>query len=98
MRCLQLIGLAGFIVASAVWARPGPSEPERVVSAAPLPSALHQSVARHRAEVRRLERDLARQESDSKQASRRLQQQDQAIAELQKQLHELQVAAPADRH
>jgi chromosome segregation ATPase len=46
--------------------------------------------------VKRLEQDLDRQESDSKRASERLQQQDQAIAELQKQLHELQARPASD--
>jgi chromosome segregation ATPase len=55
-------------------------------------------VARSQAEIQRLERDLASQESHSKQASKRLQQQDQAIAELQKQLHELQARSPAGQH
>jgi chromosome segregation ATPase len=46
--------------------------------------------------VARLKQDLGRQESDSRRASERLQQQDQTIAELQKQLHELQARAASD--
>jgi len=45
---------------------------------------------RSQAEVRQLEQDVDRQESDSRQASERLEQQDQEIAELRKQLRALQ--------
>ncbi len=98
MRCLQLIGVTGFIVISTAWTGLAWSSSQRAAAAAPSPSTVHQRVARSQAEVKRLERDLARQESDSKQASRRLQQQDQAIAELQKQLHELHAGSPAGQH
>jgi uncharacterized membrane protein (DUF106 family) len=55
-------------------------------------------VTRSQAEVKRLEQDIARQESDSKRASERLQEQDQAIAELQKELHKVQAKPAADQH
>ena len=93
MRCLQLIGVIGFVMISGAWASPDQAGP--AASSLPL---VHQRVVRSQAEVKRLERDLARQESDSKQASKRLQQQDQAIAELQKQLHELQAGSSAGQH
>lgn len=44
--------------------------------------------------MKRLERDVDKQESDSRRASERLQQQDQTIAELRKQLDALK-SAPA---
>lgn len=98
MRCLQLIGVIGFVMISAAWASPDQAGPHRSGPAASSLPLVHQRVVRSQAEVKRLERDLARQESDSKQASRRLQQQDQAIAELQKQLHELQAGPSAGQH
>lgn len=49
-------------------------------------------------EVKRLERDVTRQQSDSEQAGRRLQQQDQAIAELRKQLQKVQAQPSAVQH
>jgi TolA-binding protein len=98
MRCLQLMGLIGLVVTSAAWAGNGQPAPKPADPAAsPLP-AVHQRVVRKRAEVQRLERALATQESHSKQASQRLQQQDQAIAELQKQLQELQAGTAAGQH
>jgi hypothetical protein len=48
--------------------------------------------------VKRLEQDVARRESDSKRASERLQQQDQAIAELQKQLQALRAKSAGAPH
>jgi chromosome segregation ATPase len=54
-------------------------------------------VAAHATEVKRLQDDVARQEQASKQANDRLQQQDQAIAELQKQLREAR-SQPAAGH
>jgi len=62
--------------------------------AAPAPAkslaTAQRQLAGSQAEVARLKQALERQESDGQRASERLQQQDQAIAELQKQLHELQ--------
>ena len=98
MRCLQLIAVIGFVMASVAWAGPARSGSQRAASAAPSPSTVHQRVARSQAEVKQLERDLARQESDSKQASNRLQQQDQAIAELREQLRKLQAGPSAGQY
>ncbi len=55
-------------------------------------------LARHRAEVLRLQRDVARQEADSTRAGARLQQQDKTIAELQRQLRALEAASSSARH
>jgi len=89
MRFMQLVVTVGFMIVSTAWASGQAKSP----SAAP--AAAQQLVSRQ-AEVKRLEQDLDRQESDSKRASERLQQQDQAIAELQKQLHELQATPASD--
>ncbi|MHB1271438.1 MAG: hypothetical protein ACYCZD_01490 [Rhodanobacter sp.] len=56
---------------------------------------IRQQVCRHRTEVRQLERAVATQTSRSRQASERLQQQDQAIAELHKQLQALHARSTA---
>ena len=56
---------------------------------------LNQRVAQHQAEVQRLQQDVSRQESASQQAADRLQQQDQAIAELRRQLKAAQDSAKA---
>jgi len=78
------------MIVSTAWASGQAKSP----SAAP--AAAQQQLVSRQAEVKRLEQDLSRQESDSRQASERLQQQDQAIAELQKQLHELQARPASD--
>jgi TolA-binding protein len=98
MRCLQLIGVIGFVMVSPVWAggaRPASQRAKPVVPALP---AVHQRVTRRQGEVKQLERALSIQESDSKRARQRLQQQDQAIAELRKQLQELQSRPADDQH
>ncbi|HEY0198511.1 MAG TPA: hypothetical protein VGC19_08235 [Rhodanobacter sp.] len=59
---------------------------------------VHRRAAKHEAEVRQLQQDVARQESASKQASDRLQQQDRTIAELQKQLQEVHARPAAGQH
>lgn len=98
MHCRQLIGVIGFAMISTAWAGADQAGPHRAGPAASSLPTVHQRVVRSQAEVKRLERDLARQESDRKQASKRLQQQDQAIAELQEQLHELQAGPSAGPH
>jgi chromosome segregation ATPase len=89
MRAVQFIVFIGFVFASAAWAGDrAKSQPAGSATAASQSGA--DWLARSQAEVKRLERDLDRQESDSKRAGERLQQQDQAIAELRKQLQKLQ--------
>lgn len=90
MRLMQLVVTVGFMIVSTAWA----SDQAKSPSAAP--AAAQQQLVSRQAEVKRLEQDLDRQESDSKRASERLQQQDQAIAELQKQLHDLQARPASD--
>ena len=59
---------------------------------------VNQQVAQHQAEVQRLQQDVSEQESAGQQAAEKLQQQDQSIAELRKQLKAAQapkVSAPS---
>ncbi|GAB2549679.1 hypothetical protein [Rhodanobacter koreensis] len=101
MRYWLLMGLAGFMVvttARAVDEQPPSHQADTRNPAQVSVRQARQRVAQHQAEVKRLEQDVARQESDSKQASERLQQQDQAIAELQKQLEALHARPPASQH
>ena len=51
---------------------------------------------RNQVEVKRLQQEVARQESASQRASRRLEQQDAQIAELRRQLLQVQAAVPDD--
>lgn len=100
MRYLQVFGVMGFMLSATAWAAVDTSAaPAAGSHAAPtsLPQA-RQRLAQHQVEVTRLEHDVAVQESDSKQASERLQQQDHAIAELHKQLDALQAKPPAKQH
>ncbi|MEO5829972.1 MAG: hypothetical protein ABIQ36_05330 [Rhodanobacter sp.] len=55
-------------------------------------------LVRGEAEVKRLERDVHQQESDSQLASERLQQRDKTIAELQKQLLTLRPSQSGGQH
>lgn len=93
MRYWLFVGLAGLLVITAARAASGKQDPVPV--SAPQ---VQQRLAQHQAEVKQLEQAVARQESDSKRASERLQQQDQAIAELQKQLDALHAKPAAGEH
>jgi peptidoglycan hydrolase CwlO-like protein len=97
MRCLQLFGMVCFMSSSLAWA--GSGEPTAQPAGSPKteqPSLteVRQRVAQHQAQINQLQQDVSRQESDSKQASERLQQQDRTITELQQQLQALH-AKPA---
>lgn len=101
MRVLQIIVFCAGVVASAAWAggRQAPVEATSATSAvATSLNRVRGQESRSQTEVTRLERDVTRQKSDSEQAGKRLQQQDEAIAELQKQLHELNAATPVSQH
>lgn len=98
MRCLQFVSVIGLVLVSTAWAS---SDQPKPFSARQAPTSLpqvRQRLTRNQVEVKRLEQDIARQESDRKRASERLQQQDQAIAELQKQLQELRTTPAAAQH
>ncbi|HEV7122206.1 MAG TPA: hypothetical protein VGN24_02130 [Rhodanobacter sp.] len=64
--------------------------PVRAAMARPALPAARQRVKHDQTEVARLQREVARQESDSEHASRLLQQQDRQIAELHRELARLQ--------
>jgi septal ring factor EnvC (AmiA/AmiB activator) len=81
---------------STAWAGGQAKSSSAVPASMKSPSAAQQQLVSRQVEVKRLEQDLSLQESDSRRASERLQQQDQAIAELQKQLHELQTGSASD--
>src|SRR3546814_2412032 len=98
MRFLQLVATACFFAATSAWAGSQSTlPPASATTAKPLHRDDRQLV-RSQAEVKRLEQDLDKQESDSKQASERLQQQDQTIAELRKQLQELHAGSATNSH
>jgi septal ring factor EnvC (AmiA/AmiB activator) len=85
----------GFLFTSAAWAGGRAAPPPGSAGAAPSHAADSKRLTRSQAEVERLERDLHKQESDNRQAGERLQQQDQKIAELRRQLQELQAGQAA---
>jgi TolA-binding protein len=80
------LGLLGCLLATGLWAQSSPDT-------ARVAAKTNQDVARHQAEVQRLQQDVGRQESASQQAAERLQQQDRTIAELRKQLKAAQAAS-----
>jgi len=85
------LALAAILAAAPVWA--GTRRP--VDDAAYGPKTVRKdaaAVARQRAEVLRLQHDVAAQESSSRTAAQRLKQQDAQIAELQRQLQTAQQA------
>ena len=101
MRHGLLLGLMGFMIIATARAADGQPPSQQPDARNPAQVSVRQArerVAQHQIEVKRLEQAVASQESDSKRADARLQQQDQAIAELQKQLEALHAGAPADRH
>ncbi|NMW24757.1 MAG: hypothetical protein A2211_05475 [Rhodanobacter sp. RIFOXYA1_FULL_67_6] len=96
MRLTQLIVTIVFVIGSTAWTSGQAKSPSAAPAAVKSPAAVRQQLISRQAEVKRLKQDLDRQESDSKRASERLRQQDHAIAELQKQLHELQARSASD--
>jgi len=93
---LQLITVMGLALAAPVPASPpaAVASPGASATTASLPK-VRQQLKRNQGEVERLERQVARQESDSKQAGERLQRQDKQIEELRRKLLELQASHPA---
>lgn len=98
MRAFQitLLGVAIYVTVACAYASQAPVETASFAQAggSSLDRTRHQQ-SRSQAEVARLKRDVSRQQTDSEQASQRLQQQDEAIADLQKQLHDLRIKQPA---
>ena len=99
MRHTRFWGLAVLLAASPVCASGGPVAHAAVPSSASaaLPQA-RQRLRQHRADVENLQQAVARQESDRKQASERLQRQDEAISELRKQLRALHAEPATGQH
>jgi septal ring factor EnvC (AmiA/AmiB activator) len=96
MRRARLWGLIGLLAAFTVGTHARPV-PHATVQTAPAQAA-RQRLQRHRADVEKLEQAVARQESDRKQASERLQRQDEAITELRKQLQRLHAEPVTGQH
>lgn len=88
--CFMTVGWACISAQTSV--RPGASTATQSVP------HVKRKLVRNEAEVKRLERDVRQQESDSKQAGERLQQQDKTIADLHKQLQELQASQSGGPH
>lgn len=102
MRLINIMGFCAGLVTSMAWAGGVPaSDQAQARSAAPAEvaslSKVKRQQSRSEAEVQRLKGDVSRQQVDSEQADKRLQQQDEAIAELHKQLQELNARAPGDQ-
>lgn len=78
------------MAAAAAWADPPPSD-----ASAQSQAVTHenQRVARNQADIDHLQQAVGQQESASRQAAERLQQQDRTIAELRQQLKDAQQAA-----
>jgi septal ring factor EnvC (AmiA/AmiB activator) len=99
MHHTRLWGLIGLLAASHAYANGGPMAPTDVSAStrSALPQA-RQRLQQHRADVEKLEQAVNRQESDRKQASERLQRQDEAIIELHKQLQALHAEPTTGHH
>ncbi|KZC18443.1 hypothetical protein RHOFW510R12_19595 [Rhodanobacter sp. FW510-R12] len=95
MRVARFAIAMGFVFTSAAWAGGQAVPPSGSAGAASPRAADSKRLTRSQSEVERLKRDLHKQESDNRQAGERLQQQDQKIAELRRQLQELQAGQAA---
>ncbi|MDQ6646018.1 MAG: hypothetical protein M3Y93_02130 [Pseudomonadota bacterium] len=101
MRFLQLVVFAFFVSLPAVWATGGQTPVKPVSGGRATGRALdqfRQQQLKNQAEVDQLKHDVDTQQSSSAEAGKRLQRQDQAIAELRKQLRQLKVRPPAGQH
>ena len=81
------------LCADAFASQPHPQQPTR--AAALSLHKVERRVQRDRSEVHRLQQDVAAQEAHSERATQRLQQQDQAISRLRKELEALQARQAA---
>ena len=91
-RGLRWLALAGLLAVAPSWAS---TQQPAAASAAKAVQQDEVKVARQRAEVQRLQQDVAAQESGSRAAAQRLKQQDAEIAELQRQLQAAQQSGAA---
>lgn len=95
---LQFIGFIGLVVIFPAWASGAKAASGALPASSSSLPHIRQRPNQDQVEVHRLQQDVVRQESDSQRASRRLQQQDQAITGLRRQLRELQARPAADHH
>lgn len=96
MRVLLSLAALGILLTAPAWAAPPAGTARAGSTAAPALPAVRQRMQRNQVEVKRLQQEVARQESASQHASRRLEQQDAQIAELRRQLSQVQAAVPDD--
>jgi uncharacterized protein HemX len=83
---------AALLMTSAVTLAAGHAKTHQTRASHPTKASLAQAkakLAQQQSQVRQLQDTVAKQESDSKQASDHMKQQDQAIAKMQQQLQEL---------
>ncbi len=96
-RAVKSAGVVMLFASLAAWAG-GEARAHKPKSTAATQASLaqaRQKLEQQQAQVKKLQDAVARQESGSKQASERLQQQDQAIGQMQQQLQALQAKQAA---
>ncbi|MBE1162914.1 hypothetical protein [Dyella acidiphila] len=93
-----LVVVSGLLVSALAVA--GPQAASSSTAGAPAVARMNQRIAQHQAEVDHLQQNVGQQESASREAADRLQQQDRTIAALRQQLKAAQDAAgkPAAGH
>ena len=89
---IVLVFVGCLLAVGAAWADP-PSSGTTANAPAPAVARVNQHVAQGQAEIQHLQQDVGQQESASRQAAERLQQQDHTIAELREQLKAAQQAS-----
>jgi uncharacterized protein HemX len=94
---LRLLAVIGIVLGAPAWAAPPAGVAHAGSTAAQVPPTVRQRMQHDQVEVTRLQQEVARQESASQRASRRLEQQDAKIAELRRQLSQLRAGPPADQ-
>ena len=100
-RWLMVLGCWA-MVSGAAWgataAHPTPHPAKTGPADAAHPAGVHRKLERSAAEVARLKHDVAEQEARSHQANQRLHEQDQALAELRRQLQAVEQGGAASGH
>lgn len=97
MRGWQWAGWVCLLWSSLAWAGSGQRPPsnERAAPTQASSAKVDRKLSQREAEVGRLRKAVDKQESDSRKASERLQQQDRTINELHRQLQAIQAIKPA---
>ena len=101
MRFSQTIVFIIFMFMTSAWAAGAhhpTNSPAGVQESGKALDQVRQQQSKGQTEVKRLERDVNRQQSDSDKANKRLQHQDEAIAKLRKQLQESKARSSAGQH